>query len=324
MPAWFVFDSEAETQHEIDPAKLRALVQGLPQNRLATLHFWQEGMADWLPLEQIPELMSLRKATPPPPPKKAGPPPPPAPAAKPAPSKSVVAGAAAAKNKLNSEPVTVTAPREVTQVVPMRSGPQDEAPSPVKKSEPAVKKAATAEKNVVVEAKSERKTPLKIEKAVPAETKQASLAKEKKTSVPDKKPAAKAEAEPQSGALLLFDEPLVGEEEAPAGSERRRSPRENVRFRVMFTWDDVVFRTFSKDLSAHGLKVEHTVPESMVNRQVDCYISSPDMKSGVRFKAVLIEDQPDRLRFRFVDENSAAQRVLQDWFELVRRARKSA
>lgn len=324
MPAWFVFDSEAETQHEIDPAKLRALVQGLPQNRLATLHFWQEGMADWLPLEQIPELMSLRKATPPPPPKKAGPPPPPAPAAKPAPAKSVVAGAAAAKNKLNSEPATVSAPREVTQVVPLRSGPQDEAPLPVKKSEPAAKKATTAEKNVVVEAKSERKTPLKIEKAVPAEAKQAPLAKEKKTSVPDKKTAAKAEADHQSGALLLFDEPLVGEEEAPAGSERRRSPRENVRFRVMFTWDDVVFRTFSKDLSAHGLKVEHTVPESMVNRQVDCYISSPDMKSGVRFKAVLIEDQPDRLRFRFVDENSAAQRVLQDWFELVRRARKSA
>lgn len=111
---------------------------------------------------------------------------------------------------------------------------------------------------------------------------------------------------------------------AKAPEERRRTPREKVRFRVMFTWDDVVFRTFSKDLSLHGLRVEHPVPDSMMNRQVQCFISSPDMKSAVRFKATLIGESPDRLRFRFIDEDSHAQGVLEEWFETIRKTRRAA
>jgi hypothetical protein len=104
-------------------------------------------------------------------------------------------------------------------------------------------------------------------------------------------------------------------EPASAGPivNRRQSARYASRLKVILRCDQIVFRTFSVDVSRDGLQLECPVPEPFLRHQLECYISSPDVKSGLRFHVTLVEDEGDQLRFKFVNPEPKMQEVLESW-----------
>jgi hypothetical protein len=96
--------------------------------------------------------------------------------------------------------------------------------------------------------------------------------------------------------------------------ERRSSPRLAGRLRVVVVSGRVVFRTFSYDISEGGIRLEKPVPPELVSSVVDIFVSSPEYKSSLRFKARLIPDQADAFRFQFIAQGAEVH-LLTQWVQ---------
>lgn len=103
-------------------------------------------------------------------------------------------------------------------------------------------------------------------------------------------------------------------------NERRKSRRYPLRGRVMMVWGQSVYRTFTIDVSLDGLRLEHPVPEELAGQVVDCYLSSPDLKMGLRFRGVLVGSASEsKIRLRFVEQQANSKAQLREWLNQLKR-----
>ena len=107
--------------------------------------------------------------------------------------------------------------------------------------------------------------------------------------------------------------------------ERRRSKRTVASLNVIISADGAVFRTLSVDISEVGLRLENPVPASMLKKQVQIVVSSPDLKTKLRFNAQLVGDASDAKRFTFVEPPATQVEQIKAWLsELADPAKNSA
>ncbi len=118
---------------------------------------------------------------------------------------------------------------------------------------------------------------------------------------------------PAPGPIAASESTQVDVKIEPRFVERRKSKRHEIKLRVIIIYKDVAFRTFSKDFSGEGFLLEHAVPASLLEQTVECFISSPDLKTGLKFKAKLVQDQEDLRRFLFTQENTKEKQILSSW-----------
>ncbi len=95
--------------------------------------------------------------------------------------------------------------------------------------------------------------------------------------------------------------------------ERRKHERVDASLNVIITIDNAVFRARSVDLNAAGIRVEETVPESMLKKPVTIVVSSPDFKTKLRLIAELVGDPKDAKRFKFHEPSQAQTEQIEAW-----------
>ncbi len=68
MRSWFFFDSNKRTQVEVEEGHLARFLRSVPNESVPFTFVWQPGWKAWAPLVKVPEMITMRAASPPPPP----------------------------------------------------------------------------------------------------------------------------------------------------------------------------------------------------------------------------------------------------------------
>lgn len=109
-----------------------------------------------------------------------------------------------------------------------------------------------------------------------------------------------------------------------SGSERRRHPRYEIRFRVIIRNEQLTFRTFTRDISLGGLSLENPIPERLLDQTCQVFIGDLNSRENIRFTLSPTERR-DRRYFSFsgVEETMAGK--LSQWINAqVTKMRKKA
>lgn len=85
---------------------------------------------------------------------------------------------------------------------------------------------------------------------------------------------------------------------ASDGKDSRKFHRYNVRLRVIMRSEEVTFRTFTRNISAGGVALEHSVPDDLLGSSVKMYISDPETEANIRFHVQVVPNR-DETKFFF-------------------------
>ena len=96
-------------------------------------------------------------------------------------------------------------------------------------------------------------------------------------------------------------------------SERRRHSRREARFRVILKRGQECFRTFSKDVSRGGAKLEQRAPKRMLGQPCEIFIARPDLRDSIRLIGVPVADERDLMRVRFTNVDADSLKRLSAW-----------
>jgi hypothetical protein len=109
-----------------------------------------------------------------------------------------------------------------------------------------------------------------------------------------------------------------------SGSERRRHPRYDIRFRVIIRNETLTFRTFTKDISMGGLSLENPIPEKLLEQKCQVFIGDLNSRENIRFMLSPTE-RADRRFFSFSGIEEAMSGKLAQWISAqVTKMRKKA
>ena len=104
----------------------------------------------------------------------------------------------------------------------------------------------------------------------------------------------------------------------------RKHPRLELELKVIFVADKKTFRTKSKDLSLGGIQITDPLPESFYNKNIQVFISSPDLKISIKFEAILLPNKTSTTQIKFVSQNEGSLQFLEKWLSSVQNIKKSA
>ncbi len=99
--------------------------------------------------------------------------------------------------------------------------------------------------------------------------------------------------------------------------ERRNEARHRLRLKAVFRLGKIVFRSFTKDISLGGLKLEKEIPVDFRNQEVDVFISSVDGQMQIRFTAKIVESSYSSDQIQFQKKEGATRfpfEILRNWF----------
>lgn len=114
----------------------------------------------------------------------------------------------------------------------------------------------------------------------------------------------------------FFSQASMAKTQAPKPSlesERRRHSRREARFRVILKRGQECFRTFSKDVSRGGAKLERQAPKRMLGQPCEIFIARPDLRDSIRLIGVPVADERDLMRVRFTNVDADSLKRLSAW-----------
>jgi hypothetical protein len=97
----------------------------------------------------------------------------------------------------------------------------------------------------------------------------------------------------------------------------REHPRVTMELKIIFVSGKKSFRTKTIDLSLGGVKTSDPLPEAYLNQELDVFLSSPDLKLSIRFKAELISCKDSLSRLKFTEKNDIGLKHLENWINTV-------
>ncbi len=111
-----------------------------------------------------------------------------------------------------------------------------------------------------------------------------------------------------------------------SGGDNRKHERFDLKLRVIMRSNEVTFRTFTKNLSAGGVALEHEVPAHLLNKECHMYISDPESQSNIKFKATMVPNRNEAKFFLFTDLEDSDRNKFEIWLKtfINKLARKSA
>ncbi len=71
--------------------------------------------------------------------------------------------------------------------------------------------------------------------------------------------------------------------------QKRKHPRIFARLRCIIRTETITFRTFTQDISLGGVSLEDEIPQDLIGKQCSLYISSPKIKTNLKFHIDLTE-----------------------------------
>lgn len=95
--------------------------------------------------------------------------------------------------------------------------------------------------------------------------------------------------------------------------EKRKHPRVAIELKVVFIVEKKSFRTRTFDLSLGGLKIVDPLPEFYFNRQIQVFLSSPDLKISIKFEAELLANTSSLTHLQFSSKNDIGLKHLEAW-----------
>ncbi len=86
----------------------------------------------------------------------------------------------------------------------------------------------------------------------------------------------------------------------------RRYPRIRGRLRTIITNKTKAFMTYTRDISLGGIQTENSIPQDILNTEIEVYISDPGGKKSILFRCHPVGDlnQPNRFSFSKADEKN--------------------
>ena len=108
-------------------------------------------------------------------------------------------------------------------------------------------------------------------------------------------------------------EPIVAKENI----NKRKHPRLELELKVIFVADKKTFRTKSKDLSLGGIQITDALPESFFNKNIQVFISSPDLKISIKFEAILLPNRTSSKFVQFISQTEGSLKFLESWLSSV-------
>lgn len=123
--------------------------------------------------------------------------------------------------------------------------------------------------------------------------------------------------------LVKNDHPLVTNKNANSNSVRRKHPRIFARLRCIIKTETLTFRTFTQDISLGGVSLEDEIPQDLIGQKCHLYISSPKIKTNLKFKIALTERCVARF-FSFQDAPDSVIEELSYWLNDLEKKSKAS
>ncbi|MBL7545485.1 MAG: hypothetical protein JNL11_16825 [Bdellovibrionaceae bacterium] len=95
----------------------------------------------------------------------------------------------------------------------------------------------------------------------------------------------------------------------------RRYPRIKGRLRTIITNKSKAFMTFTKDISLGGIYVENTIPQDILNSEIEVYLSDPTGKKSILFRCHPVGDMKNPCRFSFAKADERNLLKLSQWLD---------
>lgn len=95
----------------------------------------------------------------------------------------------------------------------------------------------------------------------------------------------------------------------------RRYPRINGRLRTIITNKAKAFMTYTKDISLGGIQTENSIPQDIINTEIEVYISDPAGKKSILFRCHPVGDLNNPNRFSFAKADEKNLQKLAQWLE---------
>lgn len=96
-------------------------------------------------------------------------------------------------------------------------------------------------------------------------------------------------------------------------SETRRFPRYQTRLRVILRSKEITFRTFTRNISAGGVALEHDVPSALLDQDCQMYLSDPQTQANIKFSARVVANRAESKYFIFTNLNENESKRFADW-----------
>ncbi|MEI7974153.1 MAG: PilZ domain-containing protein [Bdellovibrio sp.] len=105
---------------------------------------------------------------------------------------------------------------------------------------------------------------------------------------------------------------LPGKSKSPE-AETRRFPRYQNRLRVILRSKEITFRTFTRNISAGGVALEHDVPSALLDQDCQMYLSDPQTQANIKFSARVVANRSESKYFLFTNLNENESKRFADW-----------
>lgn len=136
---------------------------------------------------------------------------------------------------------------------------------------------------------------------------------------PPSKPQIK---EPQTKTPVVSDE--VTQKISPpiptSGPEARRSPRFDLRIKVILSNKEKTFLSYTQNVSTTGVLLEDVIPvDFFQSEETEIFISSPKKNEFLAFRCRPVGDKTNPQRFTFGDISPEALIKFQEWIDRLRK-----
>ncbi len=102
--------------------------------------------------------------------------------------------------------------------------------------------------------------------------------------------------------------------------EARRSPRYELRIKVILSNKEKTFLSYTQNVSTTGVLLEDVIPTDFFqNEETEIFISSPKRNEFLAFRCRPVGDQSSPMRFTFGEISQDALSKFQDWIDRLRK-----
>ena len=126
--------------------------------------------------------------------------------------------------------------------------------------------------------------------------------------------------------IVSYEQPMESDSSKSANAtkppktyaEQRKSPRYEVRLKVIISNKEKTFLSYTVNASSGGVMLEDMVPKEYFNSDTEIFISSPKKNEFVAFRCSPVGDDSSPKRFSFGQISQASLEKFQKWIEKIK------
>jgi hypothetical protein len=115
--------------------------------------------------------------------------------------------------------------------------------------------------------------------------------------------------------IVSYEPPTPSKKSKKEYSEQRKSPRHDVRLKVIISNKEKTFLSYTVNVSMGGVMLEDSIPREYFNSETEIFISSPKKNEFVAFRCIPVgeDEEPKRLSFGQISQASLSK--FQEWVD---------